>query len=442
MATVSRALQRIKQDLQPFVNDQDILDACDQSGHHWRKRLLDPVTTIHLFVLQILHANTALSHLRHLTQYPVKPAAFCKARMRLPLSVLQSLLAKTAAAARTKDLPATWNGLRAFLVDGSSTICPDTPALQKAFGQPKNQKVGCGFPLPKLLGLFDACSGMILELLVAPLYTADLTDTWRLHRLLQPGDLLVGDRAFCSFGHVAILAGKGLHGLFRLHQRMIVDFHPHRRCGGKGQPTSKFVKRLGKHDQVVDWQKPKTLAKWMTLAQHEALPATLRVREVRYRLAKKGQRTRMVTIATTLLDPVRYPKEQIIRLYGVRWRVETHLGELKTTLQMRQIKCKTVEGAKKELAVYCLVYNLVHAVMLTAAARQHVEPQRISFLDTIRWLRSAEAGADLPGLVINPRRPDRHEPRVIKDLKDSYRKMVKPRDILKRELHLWGGIPK
>ena len=442
MATVSRVLKRIKHDLQPFVQDAEIRAACQQVGHRWRNRLLDPVVTVQLFVLQILHANTALSHLRHLAQYPVKPAAFCKARMRLPLAVLQGLLAKTAAAARTQTLPATWNGLRAYLVDGSSTICPDSPALQKAFGQPRNQKPGCGFPLPKLLGLFDACSGMILELLVAPLYTADLTDTWRLHRLLQPGDLLVGDRAFCSFGHLAILAGQGLHGLFRLHQRMIVDFHPHRRSGGKGQPTSTFVKRLGKHDQIVDWQKPQARARWMTPAQHKALPATLRVREVRYHLPKKGQRTRLVTIATTLLDPGRYPKEQILELYAVRWTVETHFAELKTTLQMRQIKCKTVEGVKKELAVYCLVYNLVHAVMLAAAARQQVDPLRISFLDTIRWLRSAPVGEDLPVLVVNPHRPNRHEPRVIKDLKDSYRKMVKARSILKRELHLWGGRPK
>jgi hypothetical protein len=442
MATVSRALSRIKQDLQPIVSDADILDACRQAGHRWRQRLLDPVTTVHLFVLQILHFNTALTHLRHLAKYPVKPAAFCKARMRLPLSVLQSLLAKTAAAARSKDVPPAWNGLRAYLVDGSSTICPDTPMLQKAFGQPKNQKVGCGFPVPKLLGLFDAFSGMILELLVAPLYTADLTGAWQLHGLLRPGDLLVGDRGFCSFGHLAILAEKGLHGLFRLHQRVIVSFKPYRKRGGTGRPTSTFVKRLGPLDQIVDWHKPITKATWMTQTQHEALPAALRVRELRYRLPKKGQRTRVVTIATTLLDPVLYPYELIARLYGVRWTVETHFGELKTTLKMRRIKCKTVAGVKKELAVYCLVYNLVHAVMLEAARRQQVSPRRISFLDTIRWLLSAAPGEDLPGLLVNPYRPDRHEPRVIKDKLDTYRKMVKPRHILKQELHLWGGKPK
>ena len=442
MATVSRALGRIKQDLQPFVCDQDILTACEQTGHRWRKRLLDPVVTVHLFILQILNCNTALSHLRHLAKYPVKPAAFCRARMRLPLGVLQRLLAKTATGARPKDVPPAWNGLRAYLVDGSSTICPDTPALQKAFGQPKNQKAGCGFPVPKLLGLFDAFTGMIQELLVAPLYTHDLTGAWQLHKRLQPGDLLVGDRGLCSFGHLALLATQGLHGLFRLHQRVIVSFRPYRKAGGKGQPTSTFVKRLGKHDQRVDWHKPQAKARWMSHEQHDALPATLRVRQLRYWLTKKGQRTRVVTVVTTLLDPRLYPYEFIAKLYGVRWTVETHFGELKTTLNMRQVKCKTPDGVKKELAIYCLVYNLVHALMLEAAHRQKVEPQRISFIDTVRWLLSAAPGEDLPELMVNQHRPDRHEPRVIKDLKDTYRKMTKPRRILKKEIHLWGGRPK
>jgi hypothetical protein len=442
MATVSRALARIKQDLAPFVSDADILQACQQAGHRWRNRQLDPVTTIHLFVLQILHFNTALSHLRHLAKLPVKAAAFCRARMRLPLSVLQNLLTASAAAARQADPPADWNGLRAHLVDGSSTITPDVPALQKAFGQPTNQKAGCGFPVPKLLGLFDAFSGMILELLVEPLYTADLQGAWRLHKHLRPGDLLVGDRGFCSFGHLALLAGQGLHGLFRLHQRVLVDFRPHRKSGGAGRPKSTFVQRLGRYDQIVEYHKPKAKARWMSRPQHEALPELLRVRELRYDLARKGQRTRQVTVVTTLLDPVLYPYDRIRRLFGIRWQVETHFGELKTTLGMRQVKCKTVAGVKKELAVYCLVYNLVHAVMLEAARRQQVEPDRISFIDTIRWLATAQPGEALPDLRINPYRPDRHEPRVIKDLKDTYRKMVQPRAQLRQKPHLWGGRPK
>lgn len=91
-------------------------------------------------------------------------------------------------------------------------------------------------------------------------------------------------------------------------------------------------------------------------------------------------------------------------------------------------------GVKKELAIYCLVYNLVHEVMVEAALRQGTTPDRISFIDTVRWLLSAEPGESLPTLIVNPLRPDRHEPRVIKDLQDTYQKMVHPRAELRKAL--------
>lgn len=121
-------------------------------------------------------------------------------------------------------------------------------------------------------------------------------------------------------------------------------------------------------------------------------------------------------------------------MYGVRWSVETHFGELKTTMKMRKIKCRTPAGVEKELIVYGLVYNLIRSVMLAAAQRQAVEVARISFIDAMRWLQSAEAGQTVPELVVNPDRPDRHEPRVIKDLNDTYLKMTKPRKQLRQAL--------
>ncbi len=118
----------------------------------------------------------------------------------------------------------------------------------------------------------------------------------------------------------------------------------------------------------------------------------------------------------------------------MRWTVETHVAELKTTLKMRRVKSQTAEGVRKELAVYALVYNLVHVVMREAAWRHQVEVGRIRFVDTIPWLLSAMPGEEMPALVINPQRPDRHEPRVIKDLQDTYRKMTKPRHELRKAL--------
>jgi hypothetical protein len=149
----------------------------------------------------------------------------------------------------------------------------------------------------------------------------------------------------------------------------------------------------------------------MSVEQSASLPASLPVRELRFVLPRKGQRTLCVTIATTLLDPVSYPKEKIAELYGVRWRVETHFAQLKTTLKMRKVKSQTADGVRKELLVYAPVYNLVHAVMLRAAQRQGVLPHRISFIDTLRWLIHATPGEPMPDMIVNPHRPNRHEPR-------------------------------
>ena len=446
MASIASTLQRLKDDWQSFLPEQDIRAACQEAGYTWRERKCGAVTTVHLFLVQILCFNTAMTHLRLLAKAAIAAPAYCRARMRLPLEVLQKLLRRSAATMLAATASPRWCGLRPLLVDGSSTIAPDRANLQRAFGQPGEQKPGCGFPIPKVLGLFDAATGLILELLAFPLRTHEQSKVWKLHPLLGASDLLVGDRGLCSFAHLAMLAACGVAGLFRMHQRQIVDFRPHRKAHGQakrrggnkglqsGQPSSQFVKRLGKHDQIVQWRKPPRRPKWMTAEQYGSLPATLQVRELRYRLLRKGQRTLCVTIATTLLDAFRYPKEKIIELYKVRWSVETHFAELKTTLKMRRVKSQTEEGVRKELAVYALVYNLVHVAMLAAACRQGVAVDRISFVDTIRWLLSAFPGEEMPKLIINPRRPDRHEPRVIKDLQDTYRKMVKPRQELRKAL--------
>jgi len=446
MASVSSVLQRIKDDLHPFLPEQAILSVCQNTGHHWRNRQLGPVLTIHLFILQVLNFNTAMTALRRLSKMAVQAPAYCRARMRLPLGVLEALFLESSATMRRScsSPDALWCGLKTYLVDGSSTIAPDTPDSQKIFGQPRGCKKGCGFPVPKVLGLFDAFSGLIVQVLSFPLYTHEQSKVWMLHPLLGSGDVLVGDRGFCSFAHLGMLFSRGIHGLFRIHQKIIVNFRPHRKhqrkhdkeskSNGKRVPRSKFVKRLGKWDQIVEWFKPQSQPKWMSDEQYAALPESLLVRELREVLPRKGQRTRMLTIATTLLDPALYPKEKILELYGVRWRVETHFAQLKTLLRMRKVKSKTSEGVLKELIVYALVYNLIHLVMLKAAQRQHVLPHRISFVDTVHWLLCAEPGEALPTLMIIPHRPDRHEPRVVKDREDTYTKMPRPRPQLRKEL--------
>jgi hypothetical protein len=444
MASVSRALSRIKQDLGPFLSADDIRNACRSTGHRWRERILGPIATLHLFVLQLLHRNTAIRALRHLADAMPNASAYCRARMRFPLAALRTLL-RCAADAINKangvsDTSRLWHGHRTLLLDGSSTIAPDTPATQKVFPQPSNQKRGCGFPVPKILGMIDAFTGVLLEIAAFPLCTHEAAKTWTLHPRMNKGDLVVADRGFCSYLNLALLQAAGVLALLRVHQRQIVDFRVHRKHNPgrkntkKGKPTSRWLRRLGKHDQLVEWVKPKQRPPWMSKAQFATIPQTLLMREIRYAIPRRGQRTLCVTIATTLLDEKLYSKQAIAELYGLRWSVETHLAELKTTLGMRKVKCQTPEGVEKELIVYALVYNLVRATMLVAARQQQVQANRISFIDALRWLQTATPDEEVPDLVVNPLRPGRHEPRVIKDLQDTYRKMTRPRTELRKAM--------
>ena len=260
----------------------------------------------------------------------------------------------------------------------------------------------------------------------------------RIHPKLRPGDLLVADRGFCSFAHLALILKHDLHACLRLHHKQIVDFRPHRRHAtsrrSTGRPRSRWLERLGPLDQIVAWTKPEQKPAWMPPADFEALPASIPVREVRYTVRTPGFRVRAITLVTTLLDAAKYPAAELAELYHRRWQVETNLRHLKTTLGMDILHCKTVDGVLKELWMFVLVYNLVRLVMLEAARRQGVEPERISFVDALRWLAHAPPDDQLPPLIINPHRPDRIEPRVIKRRMKEYRLMKQPRAVLRQAL--------
>ncbi len=172
----------------------------------------------------------------------------------------------------------------------------------------------------------------------------------------------------------------------------------------------------------------------MSEADYAALPESVVVRELRFRVTEPGRRTREITLVTTLTDAQRYSARSLAKLYERRWRVEVDLRHLKQTLGLEVLRCQTVPGVIKELLVFAAVYNLVCAVQRAAARRQGVEPERISFVDALRWLREARPGDALPRLKVNPRRPGRAEPRVRKRRPKQYALMKRPRAELRQAL--------
>jgi hypothetical protein len=435
-------VRQLRQDLARHLDERGIHDACHQAGHRWRDCILTPAAIIHWFIIQVLHGNTALEHISLLANRAFTDSAYCQARSNLPLRVYQAVLrALIKALVPNTHTDALWLGRhRTFLADGSAFSMPDTPELQAHFGQPGNQKPGCGFPVASILVMFHAGTGLLLGILAAPLRTHEMAYIEFLHPILQMGDILVADRGFCSFAHLALLMGRGAHAVLRMHQRQIVDFtpkrpyaHPKNRAAQKGLPRSRWMRQFGATDQLVEWFKPLQRPRWMTQEKFAALPESLILREIRYRIGRPGFRTETVTLVTTLLDAELYTVEALAQLYGVRWRVEQNLKHLKQTMKMDVLKCMTVDGVLKELTIFAIAYNLVRVVMMEAAARQGVDLERISFIDALRWLCEMKT-ADLPELVVNPARPGRFEPRVKKRRPKEYPLMKKPRSELRKRL--------
>jgi len=455
MVSVAEAMERIKSDPRGCIEPSVAEGVCRELGLEWAETELTPPVTLGLLARQVLAGNVSNPELLRAARAGVTPAAYCTAKGRLPVEAVREVARRVCGAAerwaeRAGGAAWRWKGRRTWHVDGSSFSMPDTPELQAAFGQSGQQKAGCGFPVAHLLCLFDALTGFVRDVVVSPLRTADVAVASLLHPLLRAGDVLVGDTAFGSYFHLALLAAAGVFGVFPSHQKRVVSFRPHRayndgkkkkkgkpKEGGKPKkalPTSRWVRRLGKGDQVVEYFKPDGRPAWMTREQYDAAPASVEVREIRRRVYLAGHRPRVLTIVTTLLDAATYPADDVVALAKGRWSVETHLAELKTTMGMDVLRCRSVDGVTRELWAFLLVYNLVQVVVMAASRRQRVARDRVSFADALYWVRHAEAGDELPDLLLVPYRPERLEPRAIKRRPKEYDRLNKPRAVMRRQL--------
>lgn len=416
----------------------------------FRNTPLTPGNTLRLFVQQVAHGNIACSAMKHLAQDDFSDSAWCQARGRLPIELIQRVHRRMMDQGRrdldfTDDVgdgPYRYRGHRLHVVDGSSDSMPDTPILRSHYGVPGACKEGLGFPTSHLMFLMDHRSGLLIDCHDAPGDTHDASVVSQTHRHLQPGDIVLGDDAFGSYTHLALLLQAQLHAIMPVHHHRIVDFTPGRAHVAKDRNTSKksagkvrsrMIQTLGKDDQLVEYFKPPKKPDWMSDEQGKQIPQSIVVREIRRTVQRHGFRPITVTIVTTLIDPQTYPADELVELRLTRWMVETNLRHLKITLGMKVLKCKTLEGIRKERMIFLLVYNLIRMVMLRSARWQGVNVNRLSFADTLAWLRYGDL-SDCAELKINPKRPGRLEPRAIKRVQTKFAFMTRPRKTLKAQL--------
>jgi hypothetical protein len=415
--------------------------AMEEEGLNSRERIYTLYLTFQCFLWQMLKPRTACREVvRQVQAYsrlqgwnPVQPgtSAYCQARTRLPRERLEKALTHMAHHADQRAGEGGKLGGRPVKVaDGSSVLLADTPQNQERYPQSPYQKPGCGFPVMKLLALFSLCSGAILAVVLDNYHHHDLRLFRRLWEGLKSGDIVLGDRLFGDYGTLADLPCQGVDVVARLNAKRKVDFRK--------------AKRLGRHDGLVVWTKPKVCPPYLSAAQWAKTAATLTVRLLRFQVASKGYRTRAITLVTTLLDPKLYPAEELAALYARRWRLELCFRDLKTMLGMEQLRCQTPEMAEKEALAYLVAHNLIRCVIAQAIARYQVELERVSFKGTVDALRQysavmaqarsrkkrQELWEDLLSNLVRdlvPWRPGRREPRAVKHRPKPFPLLTCPR---------------
>jgi hypothetical protein len=408
-----------------------------------RQRLFPKIKVLSMFCTQVLSADRSCQRavdgeaVRRLAQdlppCSTDTGGYCKARQRLPTGVPMTLARETGALV-SNAIPNhwRWQNRRVWLVDGTILSMPDTVANQTRWPQPATQAPGLGFPQCRMVGLISLGSGALCDAAIAPCAGKGSDEQTLLRKLapqLAAGDILVGDAFFPTYFLLCWLVAQGIDGVFE-------QFGARRR-------TTNFAagQKLGPRDHLIVWPRPER-PEWMDPADYARVPATLTVRE----LAAAGK-----ILVTTLLCPNRYPKPAISALYRRRWSVELDLRNIKTTLGMERLSCKSPAMVEKEIWVYLLAYNLIRLLMAQSALLADQVPRQLSFKHAVQlwtlWqayrdaLASACDFAALLALMAEPRvglRPGRIEPRALKRRPRNFPLLMQPRALARRNVRLHG----
>ncbi len=323
-------------------------------------------------------------------------------------------------------------GRRIMVVDATSVQLEDTEVNQDAYPQPPNQKEGCGFPVMQLVGLFNLAGATLDKISDSPcnanegsMFDVDLI------KYLHEGDVLLADRAYCSYFHFSDLARRGIDIVMRLH-------------GSRQWP-----KGVKGDDVRVEWHRPEPSRRPEHIDEQEwlSLPETITVRYVRYRIQRRGFRTREVMLVTTLEDT---SVEELAQTYHHRWQIELCFDDIKTTMGIDLVKAKSPEMALKVLTTYLIAYNLIRWLMQQAMRATGVDYRRLSFKGALdSMLRFTTQMCHAPRKMFGTlhqklfetivhdvliERPERFEPRVRKRRPKNYPLMTRPRVVLKAEI--------
>jgi hypothetical protein len=427
----------------------------EQAGAMSRRRIFSKENTFWAFLSQVVDADGGCKEvIRKLQAYASikgikipssSTASYCAARMKLDEQMLSDILDHTADRLEDMSESGLLNKRRVIVVDGTGVTMPDTTENQEIWPQPTSQEPGCGFPSARICACFSLESGALLSYAVGNKKSHELRHLRQQWGTFKQGDIFLGDKGFCSYFDQATLKGKGIDSVITLARRAPVR-------------AAKCLEVLGPNDLLTAWPRPRYTAKLSySKDEWEDLPEELPLRQIRVTVKHPGFRTRGFYIITTLLDAEQYPAEELAALYFKRWDVELFFRDIKTTMGMDVLRCRTPEMIRKEILMHFIAYNCIRRLMCEAAEEAAIEVRIVSFKGSLQALRNWEPHlnqakisrtekfrliSDLYDAMTNTpikQRPERSEPRCVKQRPKNYQRMTAPRHEMKVAPHRSKG---
>ena len=434
----SKSLTQLDEVLGRFIPSSAI--RASESGTFSRHRLYSAANTFWAFMGQVLSTDGGCQEVvRKIQAYAAakgeqcpssSTAAYCKARGKLDPEKIEQIFRYTA---MDMDPSPTFSGpwdRRVIVIDGTGFSMPDTQANQEVWPQPSQQKTGCGFPLGKLVGCFSLQTGGLLRYETGNKHDHELSLFRRQWDIFKNGDIALADKGFCNYRDVALLLNRGVDSVMSLRRKPFKN--------------REVIKRLGGNEVLVRWKRPARI-KGYSKEEWDQLPRSIVVRQIHIRVENPGFRTQEIYLLSTLTDPDIYTAESLAEVYFQRWDVELFFRDIKITMGMDILRCKTPKMILKELNLHLIAYNCIRRLIVEAGEKEgtpirkisfkgalqalckwepHLNQTHISKRDRLRMIRELYACIAQNKL---PNRPGRSEPRAKKRRPKNHRLLTKPR---------------
>ena len=429
-----------------LLTSRSLLDKVESLLPEHRERLFPPTETLSMFLAQAMSADRSCQNIVNraaverlsggLPLCSTHTGAYCRARQRLPLEMVSGL---TGHVGKLLDSETSaqwrWNQRPVRVVDGTRATMPDTLENQQAFPQSNAQKPGLGFPICRVVGITCLSSGALQDAAIGPVKgkgSDEQTLLRSMQDIFEPGDIVMGDAFFARYFFIAQMQAREVDIVMEQQgsRKRMVDF----RCGH----------RLGPKDHLIVLNKPRIKPDWMSQECYQSAPDSLTVREL-----KTGGKV----LVTTMLCPKSASRDSVKALYKQRWSIEVDLRDIKATLGMDVLSCKTPEMAVKEIWIYLLAYNLIRLLMAQAALVGGITPRDISFKHSLQlWVLWGQQFVTFDEAMLHDfclivtqqrvgNRPGRIEPRAVKRRPKPYSLLTKNRHQAREEIRK-NGHPK